>query len=106
MTLTRTNHTNLERRHDFDVSWHEPTTGMFTAVLRVKNESQSLPFVLPGLFRVADALILVDNGSDDGTPEISQRVAEEQGAADRFKVLDYPFQVSRCGSEHLATPPN
>ena len=106
MTLTRTDIGNLEQRRDFDVHWHEPDSGMFTAVLRVKNEAQSLPFVLPGLFRVADALILVDNGSDDGTPEISQRVAEEQGAAGRFKVLEYPFAVSRCGSEHLATPPN
>jgi glycosyltransferase involved in cell wall biosynthesis len=108
VTLHRKDFVNLEGLSEFKVEWHEAdrSLGMFTAVLRVKNEAQSLPYVLPGLLRVADALILVDNGSDDGTPEVATRVAEEQGAADDFQVLEYPFQVSRCGSEHLATPPN
>lgn len=97
---------NIEQLTDFRVHWEDPGDGMFTAVLRVKNEAQSLPWVLPGILRVADEVILVDNGSDDGTPEIATKVAADEGAADRFKVLEYPFQVSRCGSEHLATPPN
>ena len=106
MTLTRKDFVNLEQLTDFAVRWHDPGDGVFTAVLRVKNEVQSLPWVLPGIFRVADHVILVDNGSDDGTPDVAKRVAEEEGAADRFQLLEYPFQVSRCGSEHLATPPN
>lgn len=106
MTRTRRDILNIERLGDFEVRWRDPESGMFTAVLRVKNEAQSMPWVLPGILRVADEVILVDNGSDDGTPEISKRVAEDNGAGDRFKVLEYPFQVSRCGAEHLATPPD
>jgi glycosyltransferase involved in cell wall biosynthesis len=108
MTLTRTDFVNLEQLKEFEVKWHPPSfeEGMFTAVLRVKNEAQSLPWVLPSLLRVSDAMVLVDNGSDDGTKEIALKVAEENGAADRFQAVDYPFSVSRCGAEHLATPPN
>jgi glycosyltransferase involved in cell wall biosynthesis len=106
VTRTRSDFLNLEQITDFAIRWRPPGDGMFTAVLRVKNEAQSLPWVLPGVLRVADEVILVDNGSDDGTPEVAQRVAEGNGSADRFRVLEYPFQVSRCGSEHLATPPN
>jgi glycosyltransferase involved in cell wall biosynthesis len=106
MTQARKDFVNLEQLTDFEVRWRDPGNGMFTAVLRVKNEAQSLPWVLPGILRVADETILVDNGSDDGTPEIAKKVAEEQGSGANFRVLEYPFQVSRCGSEHLATPPN
>lgn len=108
MTLMRQDFLNLERLRDFRVEWNTPArdSGMFTAVLRVKNEARSLPWVLPPLLRVSDAMVLVDNGSDDGTPEVARETAEEAGAADRLEVLEYPFQVSRCGSEHLATPPD
>ena len=78
---------------------------MFAAVLRVKNEARSLPWVLPGLLRVADAVVLVDNGSDDGTPDIAEQVAMEEGAEDRLELYEYPFQIARCGAEHLGTPP-
>lgn len=99
---------NLEGLEDYRVTWHDPSPGggMFTCVLRVKNEARSLPWVLPGILQVSDRVILVDNGSDDGTPEIATKVAQEQGAADRFETTEYPFNVSRCGPEHLGTPPD
>jgi glycosyltransferase involved in cell wall biosynthesis len=98
--------TNRERQSEFDVQWHnpEPGAGTFTCVLRVKNEARSLPWVLPGLFRVTDKLVLIDNGSDDGTPEVAQRVASEEGAEERFESYEYPFSVARCGPEHLSVP--
>ena len=99
---------NREGHKEYDVHWHDadPDLGRITSVLRVKNESRSLPWVLPGLFRVVDRIVLVDNGSDDGTPDVARRVAQEQGAADRIDVFDYPFSVARCGPEHLSVPPN
>jgi hypothetical protein len=99
---------NRERQEDYDVHWNDPDPdlGRITAVLRVKNESRSLPWVLPGLFRVVDRIVLVDNGSDDGTPDVARSVAEQQGAADRIEVFDYPFSVARCGPEHLSVPPD
>jgi hypothetical protein len=99
--------TNLEGREDFEVRWprdfHELRPGL-TAVLRVKNEARSLPWVLPPLFRAVQHVVVVDNQSDDGTPEVARAVAQQAGASDRLTVTTYPFNVSRCGDEHLATP--
>ena len=99
---------NREGRPDYDVVWpwrarSAPAPGT-TAVLRVKNEARSLPWVLPPLLRTCDAAVLVDNESDDGTPDIARAVAAEHHATDRLTVTSYPFRVSRCGPEHLATP--
>lgn len=106
MALKRRDHTNREGNSDFDVKWQDarPGAGTFTAVLRVKNEAASLPWVLPGLFRAVEAVVLIDNGSDDGTPDIAQQVAKEQDAQDQLRVLYYPFSVGRCGPEHRGIP--
>ena len=100
--------TNLENHTNFNVvwSWSEAeTTPGFTAVVRAKNEADPLPWVLPPLLRAVERVVLIDNGSTDGTPEIARRVAEECGAAERIEVHSYPFSVARCGEEHLETPP-
>lgn len=104
--MMRSDIKNREGQEEFDVHWQEPAreAGRFTSVLRVKNESQSLPWVLPGLLRVCDRVVLVDNGSDDGTPEVAKKVASDHGAEDRLDVFDYPFSVARCGPEHLSVP--
>ena len=106
MSLIRHDIANREGRHDFDVSWHDPRpgAGTFTAVLRVRNEALSLPYVLPPLLRSVERVVLIDNGSDDGTPDIAEQVAKECAAEDRFTVLHYPFSVGRCGPEHLSIP--
>ena len=71
-------------------------------MLRVKNEAPSLPFVLPPLLRACDFVLLVDNGSDDGTPDVARETAAKAGHADRLTVTSYPFSVARAGAEHLA----
>ena len=99
--------TNLESRTDFNVRWawaEEALEDGFTAVVRVKNEARSLPWVLPPLLRAVRRVLLVDNGSTDGTPEVALRVAEEEGARKSLEILSYPFSVARCGQEHLDTP--
>ncbi|UYM04631.1 hypothetical protein [Solicola gregarius] len=99
--------TNLEGRGDFDVDWAwergDLETGM-TAVLRVKNEARSMPWVLPPLLHACRQVVVVDNQSDDGTAEMARRTAAERGLTERLTVTEYPFAVSRCGPEHLATP--
>lgn len=47
-------------------------------------------------------LVLVDNGSDDGTPDVARETAAKAGHADRLTVTSYPFSVARAGAEHLA----
>ncbi|HEX6255786.1 MAG TPA: glycosyltransferase family 2 protein [Euzebyales bacterium] len=99
---------NIEGHTSFDVEWSREQGKLrpgFTAVLRVKDESRNLPHVLPGLLRAVDSVIVVDNGSTDGTPEIARTVGERMGASDRLTVTEYPFRVSRCGTEHLHTHP-
>ena len=96
----------LEGDPAYDVRWPWQDGRLppgLTCVFRVKNEARNLPWVLPPMFRAVQQVVLVDNLSDDGTAEVAQRVAEECGAADRFRVFTYPHQVSRAGSEHLAT---
>jgi hypothetical protein len=99
---------NLERVEEFRIRWawamaERLETG-FTGVVRVKNEAASIPFVLPSLLRATEHVILVDNDSTDGTPDLALEVAASMGASNKLQVLHYPFSVSRCGPEHLATP--
>ena len=71
---------------DFAVRWaweDGPLVPGLTCVFRVKNEARNLPWVLPPMYDAVQHVVLVDNGSDDGTAELAQRVAEEHGAADR-----------------------
>jgi hypothetical protein len=97
---------NRERDDEFAVRWGwadgTPATG-FTGVVRVKDEARSLPWSLPPLLRATSRVVLVDNGSTDGTPELARAIAREHGAADRLDVRHYPFSVARCGAEHLGT---
>jgi hypothetical protein len=96
---------NLEGHSDYDVRTPEGEVEPgFTAVLRVRDEARSLPFVLPPLLRAVKGVVVIDNRSTDGTADVARRVAAEEGAADRLEVLPYPFAVARCGAEHLGTP--
>lgn len=98
---------NLEGDGRYDVRWgwaDGDVAAGFTAVVRVRNERTSLPWVLPPLLRAVERVVVVDNGSTDGTAEVARAVAAREGAADRLDVHRYPFDVARCGAEHLSTP--
>ncbi len=99
--------TNLENQADYDIRWGwaegTPAPG-FTAVVRAKNEQRALPWVLPPLLRASERVVLIDNGSTDGTVDAARATAAEAGADDRLEIHSYPFSVARCGEEHLGTP--
>jgi sulfotransferase famil protein len=98
---------NREGLADFNVRWawlDGPVEPGFTAVVRVKNEARSLPWVLPALLGAVRRVVLVDNGSTDGSAAVAQRAAAAAGLADRLEVHSYPFAIARCGDEHLGTP--
>ena len=102
--------TNVEGHTDFDIVWpwnntdQGPLKRGATAVLRVKNEAESMRFVLPPLLRACDHVLLVDNQSSDGTGDAALAVAAEHGLAAKFTLKQYPFEVARAGAEHLAVP--
>ena len=100
---------NREGLAEYAIRWNWVnglSSSGFTAVLRVKDEARSLPWVLPGVLRSVEQAIVVDNGSTDGTVEVARQIAAEMGLEERLQVLSYPFRVSRCGPEHLRTFPD
>ena len=100
---------NREGLADYDVHWaweDGPLPPGLTCVFRVRNEARNLPWVLPPMFEAVQHVVVVDNGSDDGTPEVARATAVACGALDRLTLTSYPHRVSRAGAEHLATPPD
>jgi glycosyltransferase involved in cell wall biosynthesis len=107
VTITDPEMHNRERLPQWDLRWGWADSTLepgLTAVMRLKNEARSLPFVLAALLHAVQRVIVVDNDSDDGTPDVVSRIAAEHDASDRAEIKSYPFRVSRCGPEHLHTP--
>ncbi len=108
MAATSPDIASLEGLADYDVTWPwsrgERLAPGLTCVFRVRNEARNLPWVLPPILSAVQQVILVDNGSTDGTLEVAAAIAAEHGASDRFTGLTYPHAVARAGGEHLATP--
>ncbi len=100
---------NSEGHTDYDITWpweRGPLTPGLTCVFRVRDEARNLPWVLPPMFEAVQHVVLVDNGSTDGTAEVAAEVAERLGVTDRFTLTSYPFRVARAGEEHLHTAPD
>ena len=75
-----------------------------SAMLRVKNEASKIYYALKSIYLVFDEIVLVDNGSTDGTLEIARQFKAREDKADRIKIYFYPFPIARCGGENYGTP--
>ena len=75
---------SLEGDSGYDVTWPwtsgEPLTPGLTCVFRVRNEARNLPWVLPPIFSAVHHVLLVDNGSDDGTADVARRASPSSAA--------------------------
>ena len=45
----------------------------------VKNESKTLPVLFSTVREIIDYYVIVDTGSDDGTPEVIKKIMDEYG---------------------------
>lgn len=74
-----------------------------SAMLRIKNEETKIDYCLQSIYDVFDEIVLVDNFSQDRTLELVRAFKQENDKEDKIKIYCYPFNVARCGSEHLQT---
>ncbi|MCM2270292.1 MAG: hypothetical protein NDJ75_09330 [Thermoanaerobaculia bacterium] len=68
-----------------------------SAMLRVRNEEEFLAPAVRSIAPLVDELVLIDNRSDDRTPEIARQLAEEWPG--KLVRLDYPHTIRRVGAE-------
>ena len=92
--------TNLEGHTDFDIVWPwnqpgRPAPRCDGGAPR-QERGPRLRFVLPPLLRACDHVLLVDNGSDDGTGEEALRVADEHGLAPQVHGEGVPLRGRSC----------
>lgn len=59
-----------------DSAWHEPRPVRLSAVLLTLNEEQNVEYCLRSLRSWCDEIVVVDNMSDDRTPQIAARYAD------------------------------
>ncbi len=77
-----------------------------SAMLRVKNEATKIWLCLTSIYDVFDEIVLVDNASTDQTASIVHEFIRSRDDVRKIRLYTYPFNVSRCGEEHAATPEN
>ena len=76
-------------------------------MLRVKNEKEIIKKCLDSIETIFDEIILIDNGSTDGTlKEIEDCISRSNELKKKIKLYAYPFDVAKCGIENHKTPHN
>lgn len=73
-------------------------------MLRIKNEEEKIYHCLASIHDVFDEIIIVDNGSEDRTPQVVRDFKAKLDKDDKIALYSYPFRLSRCGPEHFGTP--
>ncbi len=95
---------NLEGRVDYNftlIKKGKPRGA--SAMLRVKNEEINIINCLESIIECFDEIIVIDNGSTDGTAALVSDFKSSHPLGSRVGLHSYPFEVARCGADHQAT---
>jgi hypothetical protein len=68
-----------------------------SAMVRARNEEEFLRPAVESIVAAVDEVVLVENQSDDRTPEIAAKLAEEH--PEKVRLLEYPHRIARVGSQ-------
>ena len=75
-----------------------------SAVLRIKNEEDKIYYSLGSILAIFDEIVVVDNGSQDRTPEIVRTFKQRYDSTNKIRFYSYPFKLARCGPENAISP--
>ena len=70
---------------------------MLSAMLRVRNEQEYLASAVHSIADLVDEIVIVDNLSDDATPQIIADLRATYG--DKVRAFEYPHRIARYGAE-------
>lgn len=70
-----------------------------SAMMRVKNEAEFIEQSINSIIYLVDELVIVDNGSDDGTAVVIAGICER--FPQKVKSFSYPHKIARYGEETL-----
>lgn len=98
---------NIEGKEEFNFQLHgEEKKSGISAMVRVKNEEDNILGCLQSISQLVDEIVLINNGSSDLTLEKAKKFQEQAPSNVEVRILEYPFDVAKCGSEHQETPEN
>lgn len=75
-------------------------------MLRIKNEEDKIYHSLGSIHPIFDEIVIVDNGSQDRTPEIVRAFQQKYDMEGKIRFYSYPFKLARCGPENSNSPEN
>jgi glycosyltransferase involved in cell wall biosynthesis len=90
------------REYDFTLPFPRARPGV-SAMVRARNEAANIAHCLRSILAVFDEVVVLDNCSDDGTPEIVRDLQRHHGHGGKIRLRSYPFRLARFGPEHDAT---
>jgi glycosyltransferase involved in cell wall biosynthesis len=91
-----------QREYDFTLRRSHDTPGV-SALVRVRNEAPKIGYCLRSILPFFDEIVLVDNGSDDGTADIVRDIIAREDGDRKIRLHSYPHRLARFGPEHDAT---
>ncbi len=96
-----TSYRNREGHARFD--FRLPATSVHpgvSAMVRARNEASKIGACLQSILPLFDEIIVVDNGSEDGTADLVRALQRDEPRGNRIVLRQYPFRLARFGPEH------